>query len=103
LEKIETVDVDAEDLLQKIRMDVHDIDHIWHDRARHVIVGWDHYHDLLRLEDRRAGFISGISARARLSMGHDIRVFGMQIHLVPWFDGILVMPDVNFLKKSDVK
>lgn len=96
----EILNVNVEDLLHKIRLDQQNLDMIWNERCRHVILGYDQYRDLLDIADRRYGYISGIYDNMELINNGVHRAFGLEIHLVPWFDGVLLLPDMKWLHRE---
>ena len=86
--------VTLDDIFELIMRSKHAINAIYHDQADCVVLGYDQMQELELDTHYRFGFnvsdqyISKIEHR---EMGR-MRVAGLRIVFVPWFDGIVVLP-----------
>lgn len=93
---IQPVTVDVETIREGIHELEHAIDCIWNRRCRHIVVGPEMFSEL-RGEISEASF--EFPMQIQLADGlRDVRVFDMQVHVVPWFTGCLLLPEWEDLR-----
>lgn len=68
------------------------IERIWNGEVRHIVLGYDWFRRLV-IEATEAWGLCGFHLDMDLANGRERRVYGLQIHLIPWFEGMLILPD----------
>ncbi len=68
----------------------YDIEEIFHRRLKHLVIGWGQFDDLRAVE---VGMACNLSIELPIYDGSKKRVLGLDVHVVSWFDGILMLPD----------
>lgn len=84
-----TVTIDTEELLEAVFRQNQAISRIYHGDCSVVIIGRDEWCRLAREADCHP---ATFDVRARLAGPNGARVFGLQVVVVPWFEGICVLP-----------
>jgi len=96
------VTLQEENILDLIRKDHRNLEGIWRNEIRHVIVGPE---QLFAIEDESwiKSSINFHPLNLELANNGQRKVFGLHIHVVPWFDGILLLPDLPGMKEPLTK
>lgn len=88
------VTIDHHKIVDLIRFAKGGIDRsLWGGMIRHVVVGPRQLKDVHREIDDVAPFSLGINVP--MSNGREMRILGLTVHMIPWFDGILLLPDLD--------
>ena len=90
---IKSVLGDEEMIRKVVRKSKHNIENIWDQHCRHIVVGPEIFRELTdELMESPLSFSTTIELQLAAGL-HDIRVFDMQVHVIPWFTGCLLLPD----------
>ena len=89
-DKIEARTVSEASIQTAIRSSQINLEKIWAKKARHVILGPDQLG--LVLDDATYG---SVPLTMSITKDREARLFGLAVHLVPWFDGCLLLPDLE--------
>lgn len=69
------------------------------EKCRHVIVGPKQFSQLSGELYNRFSFPVNMTLQERT--GGEMKVFGLTIHCIPWFDGMLLLPDLNEIRSPN--
>ena len=92
---IQPVALHVETMREAIKRLEHSIDCVWNRRCRHVVVGPEALMSLAsELPDSPLSYPMDLHLANSDGKGlSDIRVFNMQVHVVPWFTGCVLLPE----------
>lgn len=90
-ETIATIEADVGGILERLWAAQQNMDRVYFERARYVIVGHDAMRDLVRGDVNR---VVSFDAEARLGGNQGMRVFGLKVVLVPWIEGVFLLPEI---------
>lgn len=93
--RVEPVRVSVDNIVEMITRQHDALHRIINKGCRHVIVGPRQMFELQR--DCTVGCVGPMNFGVPLRIGVDgkIEVLGMQVHLIPWFDGVLLLPELK--------
>lgn len=94
-ETFETSELNFDNLIELIHLTRHEMHLIWNENARTILIGHAEMHKLhCEIDDKMVRF----GMPLMLQDGGKMRVFDMDVVLVPWMSGILLVPDLSFEK-----
>lgn len=86
-----TVRVEGASLLEKVRLNQHDLRMLWDQDGKYLIVGRKAAYDLLHECDDFMHF----QVDVKLGLNRKTRVLGLEVVVVPWIEGLFVLPDLT--------
>jgi hypothetical protein len=87
-----TIAVEHERIIDAIVAQRRNIDMIYHQKARCVIMGSNQFYEAVSEAEKRSAFMHSFNVPIQLGGIDGIKIVGLDVHVVPWFDGILVLP-----------
>lgn len=89
-EYIEEAEINEAHVLDAIRASGHDIEAIWNGQLKHVVLGPAQLNMALNE-------VECCSLPLKLALGrNEVRkLCGLTVHLIPWFDGCLLLPELK--------
>lgn len=93
-EHMEMVEVEIESIIELIVKSRNNCERLFGGRMKHVIVGHEQM-EKLHIEFNRRREMLSIPAQAELTRDGQFLICHMMIHICPWFDGILVLPELK--------
>lgn len=97
--EVRRVRLDLDDLVKAIMINQSDVEYIYHKRAKFLIVGHDKFKELAKCEEFDYHFFD-IPSNYRANVGYDREPMpylfrGLRVVVVPWIDGMFVLPDLE--------
>lgn len=93
-EEMYAIEIHTEDIIQLIVKEQVNCERLFGGRMKHVIVGFEQMEKLHIEFDRRRPMFS-IPTQIELAKNGIFQICNMMIHICPWFDGILVLPELK--------
>jgi len=93
------VTCDEESIREAVRKSQHSIEHIWNCRCRHIVVGPEIFGEVLgEMKELVFSFPAQFSLAYPDGSIREVRFFDMEVHVVPWFTGCLLLPEWEELR-----
>ena len=84
--------VESETIATLVRKTKYYIESIWSGKCKHLVIGHRQAFNLEEEACRRQQMLS-FGVELCLMNCDKLRVCGLRVHVVPWFDGVLLLPD----------
>jgi hypothetical protein len=100
-EHIKRVDIDLNKLVDALMRNRADVEMLYHKRAKYLVVGADKFEDLVTSPEVQASYMMfevplHFNARAGYNGRPMPQMFaGLQVVVVPWIDGMFVLPELD--------
>lgn len=92
--KYSRVAVDTKDIAESICRNARDAELIWNQRAKYVVMGPCAFSQLAREGNSGNQFLD-FPITVQMGNGRIFRPLGLRIVVVPWIDGVFVMPELE--------
>ena len=96
VETFHTAVIDDLDLLDRLRLSHDEVRRITHNKAKHVLIGQSLARELL--DDLVARHELSCPVSWPIGGPDGMRWYGLTVHVVPWMDGFVIVPDLKELR-----
>jgi hypothetical protein len=98
VEGFRKITIDSDSIRELICESKHNLNLIAEDNCRHVIVGPEQFFEL-RDEFCKLSF----DYKMPLVVNREITVYGLKVHVIPWFEGVLLLPELNEVREPNAR
>lgn len=92
--KVVYTQLDINNVVERIMASSENLQRIYHQRPKYVVVGQDYYRDLMTNEMSPMYLRHPVSADWLNSRSHNMQWQGFEIILVPWIEGLVILPEL---------
>lgn len=92
--KVQYTQLDIGDVVERIMASNENVQRIYHQRPKYVVVGQDYYRDLMTNDSAPMYLRHPVSADWLNKHSHNMQWQGFEIILVPWIEGLVILPEL---------
>lgn len=89
----DVAELDTSRLMEMVSRNARNIRMLYNQEAKYIVVGYDKFLELVRVKSELMYFSTDFTAHLNGIDG--VRVMGLKLVVVPWVDGIFVLPDLE--------